>query len=446
MMKVLLLLIIASLSGLTAAPKSIYLKRTVHKIIIKGNKRTSSRVIRRIMTIKEGDLYDENKLAKDLDALMDTGYFQDVFPSVSYENGDKGKIILTLNIEERQTLSTNVGAGYDEQIGMMGILGYGDYNFLGNGQETEVDLIYGYKGQQFSMKWSESRLANLPLGLGVMPYYTSQKLWQENTCNEEADLGKSFRIQRYGFRLPITFLTALSNSFNVFITSRFENIKVYDIPKGVTLGLRSEQGSDKLITYKFGLRYLTNRTSSTRFPTYAEVSVENSPTDFKSAYEFHRYTIKLTQQFGLSKSVFFRFSPRLGLIFGNPPFYEKYWLGGIDSIRGYQTGWVNDKGEGGTKYWTGGFEVGYTIARDKKVFKRVTIVPFYDIGKAWSSELYDAFYSLKWGYGLGATFDLHFTSIFVAPALNRERKFKVELGFGRLEENSLPRGSIAGDF
>ena len=197
------------------------------------------------------------------------------------------------------------------------------------------------------------------------------------------------------------------------------------MPQGVTLGLRSEQGSDKLITYKFGLRYLTNRTSNTRFPTYAEVSVENSPTDFKSAYEFHRYTMKLTQQFGLNNNVFFRFSPRLGLIFGNPPFYEKYWLGGIDSIRGYQTGWVNDRGEGGTKYWTGGFEVGYTIVRNKKVFRRITIVPFYDIGKAWSSEIYDAFYSLKWGYGLGATFDLHFTSIFIAPALNRERKFKV---------------------
>ena len=188
MKRILLLALITSLSVLYAEPKTIYLRRTVHKIILKGNKKTSSRVIKSIMTIKQGDLFDENKLAKDLDALMDTGYFQDVFPSVSFENGDKGKIILTLNIEERRTFNTSIGAGYDEQIGMMGILGFGDYNFLGHGQETELDMIYGYRGQQFSIKWSEPRLADLPLGIGIMPYYTNQKLWQENTKDEEADL------------------------------------------------------------------------------------------------------------------------------------------------------------------------------------------------------------------------------------------------------------------
>ncbi|MBN1234342.1 MAG: BamA/TamA family outer membrane protein [Candidatus Coatesbacteria bacterium] len=433
-------------------PKIVYLKRFVYKIEYKGNTKTSRKVLDNHITIKEGDIFDEKKLAESLEKLIDLGYFLDVNVSISFANNDKSKIIITFLVEEKSTLKTNLGIGYNEQIGLTGMSNINDNNLFGKGQEGNLGIIYGKNGHQFNLFWRDPDFLNMPINLAVMPYYLNQKLWQMNYnknnqehTDKSYEQDRSFKIQRYGFKVPISIQTAFE-PMNLFISPRFENIKTFDMNKDLSEELWFEQGSDKLITYKIGLRYLTTSIKHSRYPSYVELSVENSSKELKSSYEFQRYTLKVSQQISITNSMYSRVSPRIGLIFGSPPFYEKYWLGGLDSIRGYQSGWVNDTGEGGTKYWTTGFELGYVFIENKKILKRMSIIPFFDIGKVWSTKINDITKDVKFGYGIGTTVDLGFTQFYVAPALNRERIFKLEIGFGKLEENSLPRGSIVEDY
>ncbi|MDR0548817.1 MAG: BamA/TamA family outer membrane protein, partial [Deltaproteobacteria bacterium] len=85
------------------------------------------------------------------------------------------------------------------------------------------------------------------------------------------------------------------------------------------------------------------------------------------------------------------------------PVYEKYMLGGINSIRGYDWYDVSPKdprtGEniGGEKMMVMNFELTFPLIKDSGLF----MVAFYDMGNVWSKEENYSFSNLKRSYGGG---------------------------------------------
>ncbi|MEW5807543.1 MAG: outer membrane protein assembly factor BamA [Acidobacteriota bacterium] len=80
----------------------------IEKIELTGNTYFTKDAFFHLLTLKEGDPYDEDRIKKEYKKLWDSGYFSDL--SVESEDGEKGKII-RFRIKERAKIT---GIEYDE--------------------------------------------------------------------------------------------------------------------------------------------------------------------------------------------------------------------------------------------------------------------------------------------------------------------------------------------
>ena len=109
------------------------LEPRVGNVIIQGNTRTKTNVIRREIKLKEGDLFNVTHFRHQLGKLQGLGYFEDV--NVAFDNPeDRDDVVdLILTVKEKRTASIGVNLAYGTESGMSGGLTYGDTNAFGLG-------------------------------------------------------------------------------------------------------------------------------------------------------------------------------------------------------------------------------------------------------------------------------------------------------------------------
>lgn len=109
----------------------------VERIEINGNEKTADKVIRREMTISEGDLYSESGKEASEFRIMRLGYFSAVNMSTSRGSADD-KIVINIELTEQLTGTFQVGAGFStiENFVLQGQVAYD--NFLGRGATVQI--------------------------------------------------------------------------------------------------------------------------------------------------------------------------------------------------------------------------------------------------------------------------------------------------------------------
>ncbi|MFW6080849.1 MAG: outer membrane protein assembly factor BamA, partial [Desulfosalsimonas sp.] len=132
------------------------------KIIIEGNTKTRDKVIRRELQVHEQEKYSASKLKRSVRNLYRLDYFDDI--DVNTREGSSGdRMILDIDVEEKETGSLSFGAGYSavEKLYVMGSIS--ERNFLGRGQKAELRLQTGSESRQFRFLFTEPWLFDIPL-------------------------------------------------------------------------------------------------------------------------------------------------------------------------------------------------------------------------------------------------------------------------------------------
>lgn len=140
----------------------------VGKIEFVGNRKTKDYVIKRAMALKEGDVYNEKKLAEDLKRIFSTQSFSDVRRVITVDPENPDEYHLTVEVDEKKTGAISVGGGLDTGTGIFGSVGYTDPNFLGRGQNISSVVAVGSgvigrnnntqasaRNYQFEVSWSD---------------------------------------------------------------------------------------------------------------------------------------------------------------------------------------------------------------------------------------------------------------------------------------------------
>ena len=135
----------------------------VNKINILGNTKTNDNVIRREILIKEGDVYNMEKMKRSLQRIRNLGYFSDVQINEANPNGDPSLVDLTINVVEGSTAQINGSLGYDVAYGLVLNGGYTQSNIAG----------MGYGGSVMVEKTTYSRSANVSF---TNPYIFDKRL------------------------------------------------------------------------------------------------------------------------------------------------------------------------------------------------------------------------------------------------------------------------------
>jgi outer membrane protein insertion porin family len=314
----------------------------VNRITFIGNTTTRDTVVRREMRLVEGNIFNTEALKYSVRRLNQVGYFKTLEEGqgidVKKTPNEKNKVDVTLKLEEQNRNQLTFGAGVSQFEGFFGQLSFQTANFLGRGESLTVSLQGGSRAQNYQVAFTEPFLFDRNITGGIDVFKR-----QLNYINQftQASAGGNLMM---GF--PVADFSRL------FLSYSFERTEVLDLNEAYTNPQLLQQNpflADSLL-----LRQGGSRTISKIVPSFAFNTVDNPifPTTGRKLTASFDYAGPGGDTFFIKPTIeavgFFRLTPRMSVgsraqiqyirPYGDTkqlPIFEKLFMGGEYSIRGY---------------------------------------------------------------------------------------------------------------
>lgn len=143
----------------------------VERINISGNLRSEDKILRREIPMVEGDMFTLQKLTRARQRLINLGYFEMVNVA-STPGSDKTKIVVNVEVTEKPTGIFSIGGGYSSADSFVGTIDLTQRNFLGKGYEASIRIRAGALTQQGVISFTDPWFLDRPLSAGVDVYST----------------------------------------------------------------------------------------------------------------------------------------------------------------------------------------------------------------------------------------------------------------------------------
>ncbi len=168
-------------------------EKYINKITIIGNTRTNDNVIRRELSLLEGDPFNKSKLTTSISALRRLGYFQ----SVNYrlDEIDSNLIDIILDVKETNTGSVSFGVGYSSLNNTSISFGLNEKNFLGEGKKVKFQADLSEKKSTYNIGVTEPYFLDRHISL-------YGDIFNQETENTKGDIKSS--SSGFGFGIGFT--------------------------------------------------------------------------------------------------------------------------------------------------------------------------------------------------------------------------------------------------
>lgn len=165
----------------------------VGEINVIGNTRTLDNVIRREFRLREGELFDSVKLKRSKQRINNLQFFEDV--KIDTRRGREPDLIdITTTVTERATGSVNVGAGFSTSEKLMFNAGVSQNNFMGTGRRVVFSTNLSSRRTDFNLSLTDPRIFDTELLGGVDAFNRKTNYYSYKAKNTGAGfrIGKSF--------------------------------------------------------------------------------------------------------------------------------------------------------------------------------------------------------------------------------------------------------------
>lgn len=130
----------------------------IENIIIRGNTKTKSYIIRREFPLEEGEVFSNTKIIKGTLNLYNLQYFETIQPT-PYPGSQDGLMDLVLDVVEAENTDVAFGLSFSGgDFPVAGNFSWKDKNFLGRGQILGAKVSISPVIQQVSMQFTEPRM------------------------------------------------------------------------------------------------------------------------------------------------------------------------------------------------------------------------------------------------------------------------------------------------
>ncbi len=365
---------------------------TIGEVYISGNRWTKDYVIRRELPFETDDLLDKELIEIGKSRLMGMGYFQskdgdgDGVEILSMDSPEPGKKDIYVNVEEKQFIGGNIGVGWSDSDGLAGSIQLWHSNmdifdpqnwFTGGGQRLRIGALVGLEHFDVQTDFTEPYLFGIPLRLDLSGY------WREV-------LYEDWNEQRLGLTVSLT--KRIFDEFtSVTAGYTFEQVRVTDMDKKMGPIFQDAKGSDLV-----GRVFLSvNR------------DTRNSITNPTSGYDIGAYTYLTARGLGATND-YYKFELRgvnyfpflhdwfvlttgakigtMGTFNGDRvPLYDRYFLGGGDSVRGFPYRSIGPTDSAKDNYG-GEFMYLFTAELSHPIYSILRGAVFCDVGDATSGH------------------------------------------------------------
>ncbi|KJU85459.1 outer membrane protein assembly complex, YaeT protein [Candidatus Magnetobacterium bavaricum] len=306
---------------------SIYLKveeGTIYKIgriEAFGNTKTRDKVIRREVTLDEGDIFNSKKLKRSYQNVNNLDFFESV-EFIPRPQPDTDIVDIDVKVKEKSTAFVSFGGGYSSIDRLIGMVQLTQANVFGSGQYLKVSAELGGVSSLYEITYKEPWLFDKPISGAASIYRLEREYIKYSRRASGTALGVGKRFAEY---------------YDLGVMYRFEDVNVFDV----------QDDAPKIVKEQIG-----KATTSSITPTLTRDTRDN----YNDPSEGSRNSVYVTfaglggsnafLKSGVDSLWFFpffgpttlsfrgRYGYGSGVYGKNLPIYERFYVGGISTIRG----------------------------------------------------------------------------------------------------------------
>ncbi len=341
----------------------------INDVIVSSNSRTLDRVIRREVFLAPKDLYSVTDLKDSKNALGRLGFFETV--DIQEKRVSEDKMDLIIKVKETPTGSVMAGGGYGSYGGILLNASVSDRNIFGSGLDLSFGIDYSSKYLKYNTSLFNPRLFDSFYSGGLSLYkldYESYYYTEEKT-GASLSIGKNLNRYLKG-SLSYGIVESTLSEFEGDIENSLYFIEGTTLKSSITPSLTFNNTDDYFVP-RSGI-------NASAYVEYAGIGGD---------LEFVKNYISGAIFYGLENIIDYdlilRYKIRGGTIIDNGylPVNEKFYLGGISTVRGYESSSLSPKDEldryiGGKNTVSNSIEASIPLIESAKM--RLTF--FYDYG------------------------------------------------------------------
>ncbi|MBC8108309.1 MAG: BamA/TamA family outer membrane protein [Anaerolineae bacterium] len=314
------------------------------RIIVKGNTKVQDKVILREMRVRPGQLYNAGELQDATDRIRAVpGLFTSV--NISPTGDDPETRDILVEVKEGSSANLSVGAGINSNGGVGGNLTYEQKNFditnwprswgelfsdkafTGAGQTLRLSFEPGTSQTNASIRFFDPYVFDQPYGFGAEAYLRNR-------------VRENYTDQRLGGRLSLD--KRFDYVYSARLSLRAENVDIHDIEDKEIRAVEILEAEGNSVLTSIGIsgrRDTTNRglvpyrgtTTSLGWESFGLLGGDYNFQRFTAGFDYY----KTISEDLLDRKTIFGLHFDAGYITGDDPFFERFYGGGIGSIRGF---------------------------------------------------------------------------------------------------------------
>jgi len=360
----------------------------VRQIIFKGNTRTSDEVLRREMRQFENSWYSQAAIDRSKIRLQRLGYFESVDVETPPVPGSNDQVDVVYNVKETTSGSFVFGLGYSQSYGMTTSVQLSQNNFLGGGNRVSVEASRSSYLQRYGFSYTNPYFTDDGVSLGYNLSWRELDYSDFNTAQYNSTNGAAQVV----FGVPLT----ETDSVSLMVGIDSNQITTYDgfTPKAI-IDYINAVGRRTFHSWRTELGWARDSRNDYFMPTngtYQRVGLETTLPG--STVEYFKLNYQISKYWPIIPSLVINTRAEIGYgdSYGkdtvrnicytapteanpNPtqttnctpdsvdfqktvkasglPFYENFYAGGTNSVRGFEDNTLGPRSEITSSYSRG---------------------------------------------------------------------------------------------
>ena len=415
--------------------KELSKKFILEGITIEGNSKTRQSVIFENLPFAEGDSASEAEILDAIDYLNILKFFKEVTFSPR-AGSEAGFLHLTIKVTERYWPMVRFKGGFSEMDSwyLTPISLHFD-NIFGLGNFSNIDFTIGDRLTSLNYNYINPNIFRSGLDFHFQMavrnheflHYIDDDRLKHNVPQGGFLLG--FRSRDAYFRNFLFAYEAYATTPDTFATIGSSTKKFYNFPQQFDNAV-----GDTLRTAAMSIYYNWDRRDQISYPTsgwWTGFRFTQADKQLGSDVSFSRIVIDGRYYQQIYKGLVTALRLKYGYISPSAPFYEKFYLGGPNSLRGYADRSLSPDG-GGNQLYQSGLEFRFPITRNRFPNHFVTGVLFWDSGANLEKNQNLDIDQIKSSFGFGFRFRIPFIGLLrldmAYPINEGERQIHISLG------------------
>ena len=397
----------------------------IGRIHIEGNTKTRDKVIRREMRLDEGNIFNKNLLKRSFQRINNLSYFEnvDVSPEPRVE---ENLMDINIDVKEKLTGMISLGGGYSSVDKFMIMGEVTQTNLFGKGLYLKFKADFSSRRTNYNISLRDPWFMDKPISASISMY---------NEQLEYIDYNKKSTGGSIGFGKELSEYVSGNISYTI------ENVEITDIAEDASTNIKEQEGQ-KITSSISPSIWRDTRDSYLDPSTGSKHALALEVAGLGGDNYFYKYLFSSSWYIPSKWNTTIGLRGRLGYATGfsgkELPLYERFYVGGISTIRGLGFGEGGPRDDEETKI--GGnkeliFNAEYIVPISKEI--KLKGVLFFDYGAAFDDSVNINLDDMRYTTGFGIRWLSPFGPLRLEWGFNLDPKFdegdnKIEFSMGGL--------------